>query len=88
VRLDSPERRSAAAWSLVPDKHLGYSPRVRELMLPAIGFGLPLLIERALILSSGRLPELRDGDWKYCEVDPERAQHVARIVGARLVEER
>jgi len=88
VRLDTPERRSAAAWSLVRDKRLGYSPQGRELVLPAINFGLPLLVDRALMLASGRLPELRDGAWKYFEVDPERAQHVARIVGARLEEER
>jgi hypothetical protein len=87
VRLDSPERRSAAAWSLVQEKRLGYCSRTRELTLPAINFGLPLLVDRALILASGRLPEVGEGVWKYFEVDPERAQHITRIVGARLEED-
>lgn len=87
VRLDSPERRSAAAWSLVQNKRLGYCHRARKLTLPAVIFGLPLLVDRALILASGRLPELGERVWKYFEVDLKRAQQIARIVGARLEED-
>lgn len=86
VRLDSPERRSAAAWSLVRDRRLRYSGRTRELTLPLSCFGLPLLVDRTLILGSGRLPEVAERGWKYFEVCPERARQVARIVDARLEE--
>lgn len=86
VRLDTPERRVAAAWAFLREWKLGYSPERRELSVPAVGFGLPLLVDRALILASGRLPEFGSRGWKYFEIDPDRAHHVARIVGTLLEE--
>lgn len=86
LRLDTPERRVAAAWKVLSKKRLAYSPGRRELSVPATGFGLPLLVDRALILTSGRLPGFGARGWTYFEIDPERAHHVARIVGAPLEE--
>jgi hypothetical protein len=85
TRLNTPERRVAAAWLLLRDKvRLEYARDARVLSVPAIGFGLPLLVDRALILASGRLPEWRSRHWDYFDIDPERARHVARILGARI----
>jgi len=49
-------------------------------------FGLPLLVDRALILASGRLPLFDQQGWTYSNIDPERARQVARVAGARLEE--
>jgi hypothetical protein len=84
TRLNTPERRVAAAWLLHRGKvRLEYARDARVLSVPAFGFGLPLLVDRALILASGRLPEWRSRHWDYFDIDPERACHVARILGAQ-----
>jgi hypothetical protein len=85
VRLNTPERRVAAAWLLLSGKkRLQYSKSERVLSVPAIGIWLPLLLDRGLILASGRLPEQRSRQWDYFDIDPARARHAARILGTPL----
>lgn len=85
IRLNTPERRVAAAWLLIRSKvQLEFSQEARILSVPAIGFRLPLLVDRALILASGRLPQWHSRHWCYFNIDCERSQHFARILGARM----
>jgi hypothetical protein len=84
VRLDTPERRFAAALLLRGVSRVNYDSDSRILFIPVVGFSLPLLIDRALIIASGRLPEWKSHGWYYCDIDPGRAWHVARILGAKL----
>lgn len=85
VRLNTLERRVAAAWLLLRGKkRLQYSKNDRVLSVPAIGIWLPLLVDRGLILASGRLPEQRSRHWEYFDIDPVRARHAARILGTPL----
>lgn len=85
VRLNTFERRVAAAWLLVRGKRrLQYSINERVLSVPAIGIWLPLLLDRGLILASGRLPEQRSVQWDYFDIDSVRARHTARILGIQL----
>lgn len=83
TRLNTTERRVAAAWFLRRGKvRVEYASKVRELAVPAIG--LPSLVDRGLILASGRLPEWRSHSWIYFDIDPDRARQLARIVGAPI----
>jgi len=85
VRLDTHERRVAAAWRLLQGTMpINYASQSRVLSVPAVGFSLPLLVDRGLILAAGRLPEWQSHCWHYFEIDPERARNVARILGAPL----
>lgn len=84
IRLNTPERLVAAAWFLLKGKvSLQYAGNSRVLSVPAIGYRLPLLVDRALILASGRLPEWRSNHWDYFDINPERANQIARILGAQ-----
>ena len=84
VRLDTPERKAAAVWLFCRDSsRLGYCLARRRLSLPG-GLWFPLLVDRALILASGRLPAWESGGWVYGEIDPARARHAARVVGVPL----
>jgi hypothetical protein len=85
VRLDTVERRVAAAWRLVSSEtRICYHPSEKTLAISALGFALPLLIDRALIIPSGRVPVWKSRDWIYHDIDPVRAHHVARILGSKL----
>jgi len=87
LRLDTFERRAAAAWSLAGDKVIRHHRESGDLRIPPMPFGLPLLADRALILASGRLPtfDFQQGSI-YSRIDPARARQVARVVGARVEE--
>ncbi len=85
VRLDTPERRLAAAWRIASTRlSLGYCRSRLIFFVPSIGFGLPLLMDRGLILASGRLPTWADGAWAYFDIDPRRATDTARILGLKI----
>lgn len=85
IRLNAPELRVAAAWLLVRGKvRLVYSQGNCVLSVPANGFALPLLVDRGLILASGRLPEWGSRRANYFDIEHDRARHVARILGAPL----
>lgn len=85
LRLDTPERRSAAAWRMLQGRaRVIYDTSRQVLSIPAVGFSLPLLVDRGLIMSSGRLPVRQHQHWDYFEVDSKRAYDVARILGMKL----
>lgn len=85
VRLDTPERRVAGAWRLLRGEvRIVYDRDGRTLAIPALGFSIPLLVDRGLIIASGRLPERQSRHWTYHDIDPWRARHVARILVAKL----
>lgn len=85
VRLDTPERRVAAAWRLLRgETRIIYDRDNQSLAIPACGFSVPLLVDRGLIMSSGRLPKWQCRHWIYHDIDPWRARHVSRILGAKL----
>jgi hypothetical protein len=85
VRLDTPERRVGAVWQIAGARRsLQYCRSGRVLRMPAVGFGLPLLVDRGLILASGRLPTWADGGWEYHDVGLNRADDAARILGLRI----
>lgn len=86
LRLDTSERRSAAGWTMMRQSSLSHHRERRELNLPAGPFGLPLLVDRSLILASGRLPQRDAQGWTYLNIDHDRARQLARIVGLRLEE--
>ncbi len=85
IGLESPDLRKAAAWRLaVARSYLRYDASRMTLTVPAIGFGLPLLVDRGLILASGRLPERTPDGWEYQNIDARRAGNAARILNLRL----
>lgn len=86
VRLDTPERRFAAAWLLSSntESKAFYNSEKSELVITTVGFRLPLLIDRGLILSSGRLPGYHSEKNTYVDIDTERARQVARILETKL----
>lgn len=87
IRLDNLERRIAAVWHLLHGKaSLTYSKIEKELSIPATIMGLPLLVDRGLILASGRLPVWDNRRWKYFNIDFGRAREVARILGTPMKE--
>jgi hypothetical protein len=87
IRLDTVERRAAAAWQLVRGTaRLSYDANSLVLSVPDIGWALPLLVDRGLILASGRLPVRRRRRWHYFDIDPDRARHTARVLGVGLEE--
>jgi hypothetical protein len=85
VRLDTPERRLGAAWRIASTRlSLGYCRSRMVFFVPSIGFGVPLLMDRGLILASGRLPAWAGGGWDYFDIDLRRATDAARILGLRI----
>lgn len=85
LRLDTPERRIAAAWRMLQGQaRVIYDASRLILSIPAVGFSLPLLVDRGLIMASGRLPVRRHQHWEYLEVDSKRAYDVARILEMKL----
>jgi hypothetical protein len=62
---------------------LGYRVATQELAIAAT-CRPPALVERALVLASGRLPELRDGSLIYPGVAAAAANAAAAILGQRL----
>ncbi len=86
--------KDGAAWACDPAaaKYRILRPRNRVLAYSAADRVLsvratcrpPALVERALVLCSGLLPEYRDGVLLYCEVDREVAQAAASVLGQRI----
>jgi hypothetical protein len=85
VRVDPLERHLAAAWGIASTRlSLGYHRSRLILFVPSIGFRLPLLLDRGLILASGRLPARANGGRIYFDIDQRRATDAARILGLKL----
>ncbi len=84
-RLDTRERQVAAAYRIAGERwSLRHHRSRRVLWVPAVGFGMPLLVDRGLILASGRLPVWASAGWEYDEIDFQRAADVARLLDVRM----
>lgn len=85
LRLDTPERQFAAAWLLrTGSTSVCYERESKILSITAIGFSLPMLVDRGLIMASGLLPKRTSKNYQYSRIDLERAQNVARILDTNL----
>ena len=60
----------------------------RELAIPYVGLPLPILLDRALRLASGRCPEIMPQDRQrflvFSNIPHKRARHVGRVLGMRV----
>lgn len=84
-RLDTPEKYVGAAWlQLKNSRKLVFNNHMQILKIPAIGFYLPLLLDRGLILCSGLLPTYENGYWCYQNISRDMSEQVARILSTDL----
>ncbi len=84
-RLDTPEKYVGAAWlQLKNSRKLIFNNQMRILKIPAIGFYLPLILDRGLILCSGLLPTYENGYWCYQNISKDMSEQVARILSTNL----
>lgn len=84
--LDTRELRQAGAWEQAAScADLRYTPSPASLSVASVGLSFPLLVERGLISSSGRLPTWAKGRWEFSRVELSRAVAVARVLGIPLL---
>jgi len=82
---NTPEKYVGAAWlQLNNSRKLIFDPLKQIFKIPSIGFYLPLLIDRGLILCSGFLPTYENGYWCYPNIPLEMSKQVARILSTDL----
>jgi hypothetical protein len=86
VELRTVEQRLAAQWRLLRRARARYHRATRELDVPAAGVLLPLVLDRALRLASGRAPRFSPHGpcYIYPGIDLPRARDAARVLGLPL----